>query len=257
MNFKESKLTKCWFSDGGICSNFPVHFFDSPLPSRPTFAINLKQTEKASADDSENISMPKDNREGLEYEWYKNDGSLISFIGSITKTMQNWNDNTQLRVPGFRDRICNILLTKEEGGLNLNMEEDFIMSISDRGTFAGKELTKRFYKNETEMNWDNHKWIRLRTTLSLLQKYLMEVEGAFDKQTVTGEMDYKELLNRGKDDAPASYPLDSEKQKKFIKDELDKIFAIVSKWKEYDTAEMFAGRTVPRPPPELRIKPKM
>ncbi|HYE99877.1 MAG TPA: patatin-like phospholipase family protein, partial [Planctomycetota bacterium] len=29
-----------WFSDGGIASNFPVHFFDSPLPGWPTFAIN-------------------------------------------------------------------------------------------------------------------------------------------------------------------------------------------------------------------------
>jgi Patatin-like phospholipase len=30
---------RCWFSDGGICSNFPVHFFDEPLPRWPTFAI--------------------------------------------------------------------------------------------------------------------------------------------------------------------------------------------------------------------------
>ena len=30
-----------WFSDGGICSNLPIHFFDQPLPLRPTFAIDL------------------------------------------------------------------------------------------------------------------------------------------------------------------------------------------------------------------------
>jgi predicted acylesterase/phospholipase RssA len=34
-------LEPVWFSDGGITSNFPIHFFDSPLPSRPTFCINL------------------------------------------------------------------------------------------------------------------------------------------------------------------------------------------------------------------------
>jgi hypothetical protein len=34
---------RCWFSDGGICSNFPIHFFDSPIPGWPTFAINLKE----------------------------------------------------------------------------------------------------------------------------------------------------------------------------------------------------------------------
>jgi hypothetical protein len=30
-----------WFSDGGICSNFPIHFFDKWLPTHPTFGINL------------------------------------------------------------------------------------------------------------------------------------------------------------------------------------------------------------------------
>lgn len=34
-------LQRNWFSDGGICANLPLHFFDSALPRRPTFAINL------------------------------------------------------------------------------------------------------------------------------------------------------------------------------------------------------------------------
>lgn len=34
-------LRKVWFSDGGLTSNFPIHFFDSPIPSRPTFCLNL------------------------------------------------------------------------------------------------------------------------------------------------------------------------------------------------------------------------
>jgi predicted acylesterase/phospholipase RssA len=35
-----------WFSDGGITSNFPIHFFDAPLPTRPTFCINLVPYEQ-------------------------------------------------------------------------------------------------------------------------------------------------------------------------------------------------------------------
>ena len=35
-------MRRCLFSDGGISSNFPIHFFDSPLPSRPTFGIALE-----------------------------------------------------------------------------------------------------------------------------------------------------------------------------------------------------------------------
>ena len=37
----ETDLHRVWFSDGGLASNFPIHFFDSWLPSRPTFGINL------------------------------------------------------------------------------------------------------------------------------------------------------------------------------------------------------------------------
>ena len=31
-----------WFSDGGIASNFPIHFFDQWLPKSPTFGITLR-----------------------------------------------------------------------------------------------------------------------------------------------------------------------------------------------------------------------
>ncbi|MFC7400418.1 hypothetical protein ACFQU1_24770 [Chelatococcus sp. GCM10030263] len=34
-------LRPLWFSDGGLTSNFPIHLFDSPIPSRPTFCLNL------------------------------------------------------------------------------------------------------------------------------------------------------------------------------------------------------------------------
>lgn len=35
------KLITAWCSDGGIASNFPMHFLDAPWPSRPTFGLNL------------------------------------------------------------------------------------------------------------------------------------------------------------------------------------------------------------------------
>lgn len=37
----EKPIVPNWFSDGGISSNFPIHFFDGWLPSRPTFGRNL------------------------------------------------------------------------------------------------------------------------------------------------------------------------------------------------------------------------
>lgn len=61
---KPPDLERSWFSDGGICSNFPVHFFDSPLPRWPTFAINLRPFHPdfmPSTDERKNIWMPDDN----------------------------------------------------------------------------------------------------------------------------------------------------------------------------------------------------
>ncbi|MCX6046309.1 MAG: patatin-like phospholipase family protein [Chloroflexi bacterium] len=42
----EADLQQHWFSDGGICSNFPIHFFDNWFPMRPTFGINLGSVPK-------------------------------------------------------------------------------------------------------------------------------------------------------------------------------------------------------------------
>ena len=42
----ERQLAKCWMSDGGLCSNFPIHLFDSFLPKWPTFGISLQTRSK-------------------------------------------------------------------------------------------------------------------------------------------------------------------------------------------------------------------
>jgi hypothetical protein len=57
-----------WFTDGGFCSNFPVHLFDAPLPTRPTFALNLGTMTKgwqADADQTKNIRYARGNNDGL------------------------------------------------------------------------------------------------------------------------------------------------------------------------------------------------
>ena len=57
-----------WFSDGGLTANLPVQFFDSPLPTRPTFAIDLagfSADHPRSADERENSYLPTVNQGGL------------------------------------------------------------------------------------------------------------------------------------------------------------------------------------------------
>ncbi len=254
-------INKSWFSDGGICSNFPIHFFDAPLPTHPTFAINLRPFKKGqiiSDDQQKNIFMPEDNGEGLEYEWNYNDESLMKFLSSITKTMQNWNDNSLMRIPGYRDRICHIYLSNTEGGLNLNMPQEFINNICERGKFAGIELRDRFSGvKETKMDWDNHKWIRFRTTILLMDKFLTDFMKSYEDYPHEDELSYKDLVNRDNDDPPESYKLNNNKQKEFILAELQKLADIVKEWDVKDSIKTLSGRNVPRPKPDLKVKPKL
>ena len=66
------QVDRCWFSDGGITSNFPVHFFDSPVPRWPTFAIDLiplTLDRKLADDESQNVWLPSDNDDGVGEAW--------------------------------------------------------------------------------------------------------------------------------------------------------------------------------------------
>jgi len=48
-----------WFSDGGIGSNFPIHFFDTWLPSRPTFGLDLVPSPRGRKGKTERVRRPR------------------------------------------------------------------------------------------------------------------------------------------------------------------------------------------------------
>jgi predicted acylesterase/phospholipase RssA len=212
---KPAVLERSWFSDGGICSNFPVHFFDSPLPRWPTFAINLRPFHPdfpPSSDECKNIWMPADNGQGRLEQWVRFDAgdpvsSFSGFLMTILNTMQNWIDNTQLKIPGYRDRVAHVYLTGQEGGLNLEMEEGAIDRISKRGQCAGELLRDRFTGAipDCTLDWDNHRWVRYRSTMTLLDKYLHDVTTSYGSAALKTERTYAELVTRGPHVRPKSY----------------------------------------------------
>lgn len=204
---KPAMLTKCWFSDGGECSNFPIHFFDSALPSRPTFGLNLLDWKKGedhrfdNADEKlEGVYMIKRNEEGRDspqnWQPVKN---IIDFLLKIFNSAANWRDNTQATVPGFCDRIAHIGVQKHEGGLNLNMEPEVIAQLANRGFRAAEVITRRFteahHPEKNPMSWDNHRWIRFLSTMMLNQKQF-----ALLKDRLGGNNDYARLMKK-----PPSY----------------------------------------------------
>ena len=158
---------RCWFSDGGISSNFPLRFFDSPLPRWPTFGMNLKSPHPDHLDEAEFVWLPSSNGQGLQPSWNRfDDGSstkrLVGFFSAVVDTMQNWRDNMESRMPGYRNRIVHISQRPDEGGLNLDMEAAVIERLSERGRRAGTRLCDEF-------NWDNHAWVRYRSYLAALE----------------------------------------------------------------------------------------
>lgn len=163
-------LRVCWFSDGGIGSNFPIHLFDAALPRWPTFAINL--TYPRTTDQSEEIFLPTENNQGWQRVYSSFAASnplqeLNGFLFAIIATMQNWRDLLQSRAPGHRDRIVHVALGRGEGGMNLDMPAPVLADIARKGLLAGETLVRDF-------DFNNHWWIRWRNAASALERYVID-----------------------------------------------------------------------------------
>lgn len=252
---------KCWFSDGGICSNFPVHFFDSPLPRWPTFAINLRPFHPDYPND---VWMPDKNVGGISEWWTRFDEGrssqrLFGFVGAIVNAMQNWTDNTQTRLPGYRDRVAHVSLDDtKEGGINLNMPPDVVRALSERGYKAGQMLAQRFTSppDQLDLSWDNHRWVRYRSLMQLLEQMLKNIEHSF-ATTTPFEQSYAVLITRDSSAAPNSYTWTNTAQQSFADHATQTLLQLAQNWTQQGSANSsasFAGRA-PKPRPELRIRP--
>lgn len=166
-------LLETWFSDGGISSNFPIHFFDALLPGHPTFGLDL--APGAAAPGVPDVSMPGRPAEQRAPRWQGVTG-IAGFVRQIADVMQNWRDSMQAEVPGFRDRICQIRLGSGEGGLNVNMDRAAIDSLIRKGATAGETILETF----DEPHWQNHRFTRYLTSMQRLQAELQRMNGRFE-----------------------------------------------------------------------------
>lgn len=80
---KARTLAKCWFTDGGASSNFPIHLFDAAIPRWPTFGLWLDQRSPYHRKDREDsqieqeVWLPKSIVDGPGEHWDRFDpGSL-------------------------------------------------------------------------------------------------------------------------------------------------------------------------------------
>ena len=181
-------MREVWFSDGGICSNLPVHFFDATLPTHPTFAINLTEPHPDHAHSPERtplFGIASHSNFGAEpywMGWKHGDARLLKFLLGIFDTARNWSDFTQMRLDGQRDRIMHVALEEHEGGMNLDMPAPLIEALSKRGGAVAALMRERFGKAEFYKNgasaWQGHRWLRTRTSLFALAEFFDDIRGA-------------------------------------------------------------------------------
>jgi predicted acylesterase/phospholipase RssA len=257
---------RCWFSDGGISSNFPVHFFDAPIPRWPTFAIDLMPFHPdypQRTNECDNVWLPNTNVGGLLEAWYRFDQEpgrkrLVGFVNSMIRTMQNRVDSAQMRVPGYRDRIVHISNNKDEGGMNLSMPQTVITALTERGRCAGIKLVERFATppaSATALSWDNHRWVRYRSTLAALSELIQGVGTAYSAPPVQpGDPSYADLVARPEDAPPASYRW-SRADQRTLAVELTR--ELVKMGEQLEGSNESFAEGAPRPNPEARIVPRV
>lgn len=238
----------CWFSDGGISSNFPIHLFDAALPRWPTFAIDLTYPKSNAEDDTPEIFLPTENNQGWQgrYEPIAAHGAfaeVAGFLFGIIATMQNWRDLLQSRAPGHRDRIVHIALKEDEGGMNLDMDQEVLSRIAAKGGAAGDTLVREF-------DFNNHWWVRWRNVASATERFTIELAEGAGPAISTSYVAARASAITGEPPAP-SYPFTGEQQR----DAQRRLAVMIEQGELWADTEPDLTYRAPRPLPQLRITP--
>jgi hypothetical protein len=233
----DQSVVRHLFSDGGISSNFPMHFFDSLLPTRPTFGINLAPPHPQHP---EMTWLPKA-AEGGVIPRAQPFVTVPGFLQALRDSVQNWSDNTQITQRGYAERVVEIRMRPGEGGLNLEMPDDVIMALVGRGAEAGEKLLG--------FQWDPHRVIRYRIAMARLTEGL---EGL--QHTWTGRNYAGLLQSYPKSGAPASSYLEGVAWRKRDLAATQSLLDVVAGWQADDWPSLRQDR--PSPAPVVRMAPE-
>src|SRR5262249_7435710 len=234
---QRDKLRRCIFSDGGISSNFPIHFFDRFLPTRPTFGISLGEYSPLrckSEKPEDRVYMPHAARAGSILPIDSID-SFVGFVSGILDSARQWQDNLQSVLSGYQERTAHIALTNTEGGLNLNMPLPVINELAGLGRLAG----------DCMLNFDlhEHQWRRFLVAYARLEESLEHMNEAYSKG-------FEQFLE--------TYPPNTKSYKPNLdwpneaRSRLAAVLALAKPWQS--SPLRFTGH-IPKPDTDLRITP--
>jgi predicted acylesterase/phospholipase RssA len=173
----QETLRRCLFSDGGLSSNFPIHFFDKLLPNTPTFAISLDAFDPKRHDPEKGdgrIWMFSKPREGARLPILPFSG-LGDFLFRLVDAAKDWQDNLQSVLPGYRERIVHVGLSDDEGGLNIAMKAETVRKLVALGERAGERLVEF---NNSDM--DAHRWRRFLVAMARMEQTLDDLTRSYE-----------------------------------------------------------------------------
>jgi hypothetical protein len=269
------RLRPCQLSDGGLCSNFPIHLFDAAIPRWPTFGLWLTRRLKDYPD--QGVWLPRTHLEGRadtfrqHLDRPRDPGDprpvarLAGFGLGVLSTMKDWSDHTRIRLPHVRNRVARIRLRPGEGQLFITMGPQVIRRMAwSYGTEAGRKLVAAFGADprtgEASPAWRDHLYVRLQVLLTGLQELLHGAGAAV--RTRAHSLPVRELLDRARQarplqDRPHRFDPCNAPLRAPQRQALDDALAALS------ALETELGRTVPdmpyrpSPQPELRLRPPL
>ena len=258
---RNGEFSRCLFSDGGLSSNFPIHFFDRMLPNAPTFGISLKaydpERDPVHEGDNNQTSGKREERVWMPSTDQPSGGMLLrmdpitsffGFLGRLLETAKDWPDNLQSTLAGYRDRIVHVYLKpakgKEpgEGGLNIVMPPPLATALAGYGTEAGDVILDKF-------SLDEHRWRRFLVAMDRIDQNLGHFIDSY-YGVPNGPESFEAFLNRY--DKPKSYP-QSKEDLALLRERARQLAELGRRWRE---EAKFPGDKLPRPKTDLRITPK-
>ena len=276
-----------WFSDGGIASNFPIHFFDSWVPERPTFGIKLTSMPPDAFEDTPMDDTLADVKGPVLKQDYvttlsdvKDDSVIKSFPGlyekavflpganmqvnpewapledthgkpSITKFMSSIFGTAQ----NYRDNTLSALPSYRERivHIRLNENEGGLNLAMERDTIL-KVMNKGEQAGDTilaDFDFRDHQWVRLRLLFGLLEKKLVEMARklAPDRANVISLMQEQIEATKTMDRFP--YP----RSEAWCEDALERLMALDTLLRDWQ--EEHFHTKLPKPTPHLRVEPDL
>jgi predicted acylesterase/phospholipase RssA len=285
---QKRRLRRCLLSDGGLCTNFPIHLFDAAHPRWPTFAFLLDNRLEKFEDPARSLPdeqgefkgqavwLPDKHLEGRADNWHRfvpgaeDEGKptrsllerLLGLAGGMLLTMKDWNDRVTGRLPHVRNRIIRLALQDGEGQLNLAMPKETILRMaSEYGTKAGKMLVEAFApdRNGAKQAWREHVYVRSMVELRALRRHLRGYARAAQSRGST--LPLRELLDTASRKPPLRVREDrpdptAEKLTVPQRQAIDRAVRAVQVLEaELSACEAEFGPYLPVLEPELRLRP--